>query len=186
MARQKADREKGVDGADGRLAAAQDLRNQLEKILAGEPPCDLFVRWKSLGEQPIGWEPDINDGVRVNIRPFMSVTLARGGRAGAGILRAKPKVAWGKDRGTEALKLRKRWKPPWLDDDHEADVDQDRELRPREDYPWFWGCAGGGTKAELTDFLGGPDFDGNRWNDLHYTNAVKRAARSRKIVEVGS
>ena len=28
-------------------------------------------------------------------------------------------------------------------------------------------------------------FDGNRWNDLHYTNAVKRAAQSRKMVEVG-
>ena len=184
MARQKVDWEKGVDGADGRLVAAQDLRNQLEKILVAEPPCDLFVRWKPLGEQPIGWEPDINDGVRVNIRPFMSAELAKGGRAGAGILRAKPKIAWGKDRGTEALKPRKRWKPPWLDDDHEADVDQDRELRPREDYPWFWGCRGGGTLTERTDFPGSPDFDGSRWNDLHYTTAFKRVARARKRSEV--
>ena len=181
LARQKADRDDGAEGADGRLAAAQDLQNQLVKIMAGEPPCDLFVRWKPLGEQPIGWEPDINDGVRINIRPFMSAELARSGRAGAGILRAKPKIACNKDRGKEALKPRKRWTPPWLDeedDGQEADVDEDRELRPREEYPWFWGCRGDGTRADRIDFLGGPDFDGNRWNDLHYTNAVKRAARS--------
>ena len=179
LARQKADRHHGAEGADGRLAAAQDLQNQLVKIMAGEPPCDLFVRWKPLGEQPIGWEPDINDGVRVNIRPFMSAELTRGGRAGAGILRAKPKITWNKDRGKEALKPRKKWKPPWLDqdDDRDTDVDEDRELRPREDYPWFWSCPGGGTLAERTDFLGGTAFDGNRWNDLHYTRAIKRAAR---------
>ena len=183
IARQGADRDQGVDGADGRLAAAQDLQNQLATIIAGESPCDLFVRWKPLDQQPIGWEPDINDGVRVNIRPFMSAELAKGGRAGAGILRVKPKIAWGKDRGKEALKPRKRWKPPWLDDDHEADVDEERELRPRDDYPWFWGCRGGGTLAERTNFLGGTDFDGNRWNDLHYANAVKRTARSRTELE---
>ena len=131
--------------------------------------------------QPIGWEPDVNDGVRINIRPFMSAELTRGGRAGAGVLRAKPKIAWNKDRGKEALKPRKRWKPPWLDedDDGDADVDKDRELRPREHYPWFWGCPGDGTRVERTDFPGGPDFDGNRWNDLHYTVAAKRAARER-------
>ena len=187
IARQQADRDQGTDGAEGRLAAAQDLQNQLEKIIVGEPPCDLFVRWKPLREQPIGWEPDINAGVRVNIRPFMSVELRTGGRAGAGILRAKPKVAWGKDRGTEVLKARKRRRPPWLEDDeYEVDVDEERELRPREDYPWFWGCPAGGTRSVRTDFPGGPAFDGNRWNDLNYTNAFKRAARSRRMVWTSS
>ena len=181
IARQEAARDQDVDGADGRLAAAHDLRNQLVRIMAGEPPCDLFVRWKPVGEQPIGWEPDINDGVRINIRPFMSAELATGGRAGAGVLRVKPKINWNKDRGKEALKPRKRWKPPWLDedDDQNAKVDEDQELRPREHYPWFWGCPGDGTRTARTDFMGGPDFDGNRWNDLHYTNAGKRAARLR-------
>ena len=184
IARQRADRDQGIDVADGRLAAAQDLQYQLAKIIAGEPPFDIFVRWKPLDQQPIGWEPDINDGVRVNIRPFMSVELRTGGRAGAGILRVKPKIAWHKDRGKEALKPRKRWKPPWVEEDYgEDEVDEDIELRPRADYPWFWSCPGDGTKAERTNSLGGPDFDGNRWNDLHYTNAVKRAARSRKMVE---
>lgn len=53
------------------------------------------------------------------------------------------------------------------------------------EYPWFWSCPGVGLLAERTDFLGGPEFDGNRWNDLHYTNAVKRAARAREAVEAG-
>ncbi len=185
IARQQADRDQGVDGADGRLAAAQELQSQLTKIMAGEPPCDLFVRWKPLGEQPIGWEPDINDGVRVNIRRFMSAELTRGGRAGAGVLRVKPKIGWSKDRGKEALKPRKRWRPPWVEDDDNGgvEIDEDLELRPREDYPWFWGCPGDGSRAERTDFRGGSDFDGNRWNDLHYTNAIKRAARSTERLE---
>ena len=185
LARQNADRDHGTEGADGRLAAAQDLQNQLVKIMTGEPPCDLFVRWKALGEQPVGWEPDINDGIRINIRPFMSAELTRGGRAGAGILRAKPKITWNKDRGEEALKPRKRRKPQWLDedDDRDSDLDEDRELRPREEYPWFWSCPGDGTLAERTNFRGGGAFDGNRWNDLHYTNAVKRAVRSSRRSE---
>ena len=45
-------------------------------------------------------------------------------------------------------------------------------------YPWFWSCPGAGTVAERIDFRGGDDFDGNRWNDLHCTNAAKRAART--------
>ena len=187
IGRQTSDRDQGVDGAGGRLAAAQDLQNQLTKILAGEPPYDLFVRWKSLAEQPIGWDPDINDGVRINIRPFMSAELTRGGRAGAGVLRVKPKIAWSKDRGQEALKPREPWRPPWAEDrdDGDAEIQESRELRPREDYPWFWGCPGDGSRADRTDFRGGPNFDGYRWNDLHYRNAIKHAARSRDPLEAG-
>ena len=138
--------------------------------------------------QPIGWEPDIDDGVRINIRPFMAAELTRGGRAGAGVLRARPKVTWNKDRGKEALTQRRRGarsRPDQEGADHGGERNQDRELRPREDYPWFWGCSGHGPGAERTDLQGGPEFDGNRWNDLHYTNAVKRAARASKAVEAG-
>ena len=50
-------------------------------------------------EQPIGWNPDLNDGERRNIRPLM---LARDvGRKDAGILRFKPNVKWGNDRGSD-------------------------------------------------------------------------------------
>ena len=49
---------KGEGGAEGRLTAAQALQEKLELILKGEPPYDIFVRWKPLEEQPMGWEPD--------------------------------------------------------------------------------------------------------------------------------
>jgi len=85
----------GVDGAQTRLAAAQDLKHRLELILEGEPPYDIFVRWKRLAEQPIGWNPDLNDGVRLNIRPFMTAEVLRHNK--------KPKlnITWDKDRGKD-------------------------------------------------------------------------------------
>jgi hypothetical protein len=78
-------------GADLRLAAAQELQNKLKLILDGEPPYDIFVRWKPIHEQPIGWNPDLNDGVRINIRPFVV----------ANVLRKPPTIKWTKDRGKE-------------------------------------------------------------------------------------
>ena len=179
ITRQQDEVHRGEDGADDRLAAALGLQRRLERILEGEPPVDLFVRWKPIHEQPIGWEPDINDGVRLNIRPFMAEDIP-GGKKGAGVLRAKPKIAWKKDRGKEVLKPVKRSKPPWVQDNEVTDVDESTELRPREEYPWFWNCPGDGPRAGCTDFLGGAGFDGNRWNDLHYTNAMKSVARERK------
>jgi hypothetical protein len=147
--RQRQEQRSGIDGADARLAAAEYLKTELEKILAGEPPYDIFVRWKPLHQQPIGWEPDINDGVRVNIRPFMS-SRPLGARAGSAcILRTTPRIKWDKDRGKEPK-------------------------RPKEEYPWFWGW-----DEEATDFAGGRTFDGNRFNGLHYTTAFKQAARDR-------
>ena len=34
----------------------------------------------------------------------------------------------------------------------------------------------GGDRGGADRLPGGDEFDGNRWNDLHYTNAAKRAA----------
>lgn len=90
----------GTGGAEDRLAAALELEKRLKAILEGEPPFDIFVRWKTIEEQPVGWEPDINDGVRLNIRPFMASDIP-GGRTGAGILRWAPNVKWDKDRGKD-------------------------------------------------------------------------------------
>ncbi|NYA44683.1 SAM-dependent DNA methyltransferase [Serratia fonticola] len=89
----------GRDGAEERLTAAKNLQQRLEAILVGEKGLDIFVRWKSLAEQPIGWEPDLNDGVRLNIRPFLKVDDV--GKKGAGILRFKPNINWNKDRGND-------------------------------------------------------------------------------------
>jgi len=152
IARQKDGVSRGEGGAEDRLAAAVELQNRLLAILKGEPPFDIFVRWKPLHQQPIGWNPDINDGVRLNIRPFMASDLP-GGKKGAGILRWKPNCKWKKDRGKEPR-------------------------RPKDQYPWFW------SWDEATDgFMGGAEFDGNRWNDLHYTNAAKEAAQERLTAE---
>jgi hypothetical protein len=153
--RQRADQTVGIEGADARLAHAEHLKAELIKILDGEPPYDIFVRWKPLHEQPIGWDPDINDGVRLNIRPFMNASTLNARSASACILRATPKVKWDKDRGKEPT-------------------------RDKADYPWFWGC-----HEAAADFAGGTEFDGNRWNNLHYSVSVKRAARARPRMSGG-
>lgn len=90
--RQRHETAAGRAGADARLAAAEALQGKLKLILDGAPPYDVFVRWKELHEQPIGWNPDLDDGVRLNIRPFVA----------AGVLRSKVNVHWKKDRGRNA------------------------------------------------------------------------------------
>ena len=108
ISRKKRDAESGVDGAQEKLAAAEALKKRLELILAGDAPYDIFVRWKPIEQQPIGWNPDLNDGVRLNIRPFLSVPDV--GKKGAGVLRDKPKsLHWEKDRGSDVPSA------PWYD-----------------------------------------------------------------------
>lgn len=111
ITRQRDGVRRGEGGAEDRLTAALELQKRLIAIHEGEPPYDIFVRWKPFEQQPIGWEPDINDGVRINIRPFMASDLP-GGRAGAGILRWKPNIHWGKDRGREPTRPQQQF--PWL------------------------------------------------------------------------
>ena len=49
--------------------AAKQLQEELKNILDGEPPYDILVRWKPIAQQSIGWEPDLNDGVRIKHSP---------------------------------------------------------------------------------------------------------------------
>ena len=98
-------------GAAERLGAARALQNKLAAILEGEAPLDIFVRWKPLKEQAQGWHPDLNDGIRQNIRPFLLAGDV--GKRGAGLFRTVPLSLKDKDRGTEPH-------------------------RPKKDYPWFW------------------------------------------------
>ena len=102
---------RGEGGAEDRLAVALELQKRLVAILEAEPPFDLFVRWKPIERQATGWEPDINDGVRLNIRPFMAQDIP-GGKKGAGILRVKPNIHWKKDRGKERVREQGRF--PWF------------------------------------------------------------------------
>lgn len=118
ITRQKDGMKRGEEGADERLVAAQALKERLEAIIEGEGDpgrgtgFDIFVRWKPLSKQAIGWKPDINDGVRMNIRPFVAADIP-GGKKGAGVLRVKPNIKWDKDRGKEPQ-------------------------RDKKDFPWFW------------------------------------------------
>lgn len=95
IARQRADREAEVPGAEARLAAALVLEEKLKRIREGDQPYDIYVRWKPLHEQPIGWEPDLNDGVRINIRPWIKPFA----KPSESPLRAKVNVNWKTDRG---------------------------------------------------------------------------------------
>lgn len=110
---QAEDAKADVPGAAARLGAARALQAKLAAILEGEAPLDIFVRWKPLQAQALGWQPDLNDGIRQNIRPFLLAGDV--GKKGAGLFRAVPLDLKDKDRGNEPL-------------------------RPKEDYPWFW-CA---------------------------------------------
>ena len=129
-------------GAAKRLGAANALQTKLAAILEGEAPLDIFVRWKPIKDQARGWHPDINDGIRQNIRPFLLAGDV--GKRGAGLFRAVPLALKDKDRGTEPL-------------------------RPKSDYPWFW-C----EEEPGTDPIGGKEFIGNRWNNVHLTLDTKK------------
>ena len=149
--RQRAEQRERRDGADARLEAALQLQRELEAILLGEPPYDIFVRWKALSEQPIGWEPSVDDGIRLNIRPFLLANAVR--NRGAGVLRARPNVKWGVDRGSDP-----------------------EGLRPKAMFPWCW-CYDPENPGHQGDFAGTSNFDGKRWNDLHFSLKARRAAR---------
>jgi len=92
---QDAETKRNVAGAETRLVRARALQEKLKLIIKGEKPYDIFVRWKMLKEQPLGWEPDLNDGVRMNIRPFLIAEVLRYNK--------KPKlnISWDKDRGRD-------------------------------------------------------------------------------------
>jgi hypothetical protein len=81
----------------------------------------------------------------------MAATLTRG-KAGAGLFRVRPgtSLKWEKDRGKEPV-------------------------RAKQNFPWFWKW-----DEQTVDFAGNDEFDGNRWNDCHYTTGFKRTARERK------
>lgn len=108
----------GESGAEGLYSAAIKLKEKLEAIFEGETPYDIFVRWKPLEQQPIGWDPDLNDGVRLNIRPFVE----------AGVLRSKFNVKWGVDRGKNPPGS------PWgeiRDNDRHLSLAEKREARKK-------------------------------------------------------
>lgn len=119
ITRQKRDLASGIDGAAEKLAAAENLKKRLLLILEGDAPYDIFVRWKPLEKQAIGWNPDLNDGVRMNIRPFVFSQVLR--------YYKKPilNINWDKDRGKDVPSA------PWYHLD-KGDRINDRHLSLKE------------------------------------------------------
>ncbi|MGJ4734838.1 Eco57I restriction-modification methylase domain-containing protein [Leptospira levettii] len=109
-------------GAEEKLVAAKALQKKLQLILEGEKPYDIFVRWKSLGEQPFGWNPDLNDGVRLNIRPFVKAEILR--------VKSPKGIKWEKDRGKDVESA------PWFKkfggeriNDHHTSLEEKKKAR---------------------------------------------------------
>jgi hypothetical protein len=109
-------------GEDPRAEAARILQRKLERIIEGEIPFDIFVRWKPLHAQPLGWEPDLDDGVRLNLRPFIE----------AGVLAYIPNVKYTVDRGKDIDSV------AWHDafggerrNDHHTTLDEKRDARAK-------------------------------------------------------
>ena len=79
------------------------------------------MRWKPLAQQPLGWDPDLDDGVRQNIRPFIT----------AGVLTHDlSKILKDKDRGKDVASA------PWYDvfngerrNDHHTTLAEKRAAR---------------------------------------------------------
>ncbi len=85
-------------GDDPKAEAARVLQAKLALILTGEAPHDIFVRWKPLHAQPLGWDPDLDDGVRQNTRPFLQ----------AEVLSYAPNILKAVDRGNDVASA------PWF------------------------------------------------------------------------
>ena len=124
IARQRQNVAQKVEGSNEKLASAEGLKSKLELILKGETPYDIFVRWKSIEKQPIGWHPDINDGVRLNIRPFMTAEVLRFNK------KIQVNITWEKDRGTDVESA------PWFKtfkgkriNDHHLSLEEKRMAR---------------------------------------------------------
>jgi len=107
-------------GTDPRAEAARVLQARLARILEGEAPYDIFVRWKKLEKQPLGWDPDLDDGVRLNIRPFIE----------AKVLGFEPNVKYTVDRGKDVASA------PWFAvfngerrNDHHTTLEEKRAAR---------------------------------------------------------
>lgn len=65
-----------VAALEAQLADVQEFDARLQRLQEGrDREARIWCPWKSPAEQPVGWDPDINDGVRVNIAPVQRLGL---------------------------------------------------------------------------------------------------------------
>ena len=60
---------------DGKLQAVQEGHHEGPE--GGDRDYRILTPWKSAGERPAGWNPDIDDGVKVNIAPLQRAAVLR-------------------------------------------------------------------------------------------------------------
>ena len=88
-------REAALAGRDGRAGERIELQARLEEAQAldlklqavqeghhegpegGDRDYRILTPWKSADQRPTGWDPDIDDGVRVNIAPLQKAAVLR-------------------------------------------------------------------------------------------------------------
>jgi hypothetical protein len=76
----RADKEGRVDDRiewQSRLEEAQKLDRQLQQVQEGEGELGIQTPWKTPAERPQGWDPDLDDGVKVNIEPLQKAGVLR-------------------------------------------------------------------------------------------------------------
>ena len=90
----------GKTGARTCHSAAPRTPEEACPILEGEPPYDIFVRWKPLHRQPIGWEPDSTTAYASTSAP--SSKPACSGRTPTDQVDQGPRPAQARARGTSS------------------------------------------------------------------------------------
>ena len=64
-----------------KVEEAEELDRRLERVQEGfhhgTEDFRILTPWKAEGERPKGWDPDINDGVKVNIKPLQRAGVLR-------------------------------------------------------------------------------------------------------------
>jgi hypothetical protein len=76
----RADKEGRADDRvewQSRLEEAQKLDRQLQQVQEGEGDFGIQTPWKTPAERPLGWDPDLDDGVKVNIEPLQKAGVLR-------------------------------------------------------------------------------------------------------------
>ena len=63
---------------DGKLQAVQEGHHEGPE--GGDRDYRILTPWKSADERPTGWDPDIDDGVKVNIAPLQKAGVLRSAR----------------------------------------------------------------------------------------------------------
>jgi len=59
-----------------KIADVQSFDERRRRLLEGrDRESRIWCPWTASEEQPVGWDPDINDGVRVNIAPVQRLGL---------------------------------------------------------------------------------------------------------------